>query len=97
MTRAKTHSDGSLCPEGTQSLPSSGAICCDAFGWRTLACYFDIRYEFWENPEGWFVIIQPDAGGGGILLSYCPHCGAKLPGELEPGRYMNMSGLEFDA
>jgi len=75
---AKPHADGSPCPEGTQRLPECGVVCCDDFRAHTLACYFDIRYEYWVGQRGWFVIIAPEAGGGGIAISYCPHCGTKL-------------------
>ena len=72
------HADGSFCPEGTQSVPRGFAACCDRFGQHTLACYFDIRYEWWPQASSWFTIIAPEAGNGGIEISFCPHCGAKL-------------------
>lgn len=76
---ARKHADGSPCPEGTQRLPASGVVCCDAFWAHTLACYFDIRYEYWEGrAPNWHIIIAPAAGGGGIAIQYCPHCGAKF-------------------
>jgi hypothetical protein len=43
-----------------------------------LACYFDLRYEWWSKQKGWFIALAPNAGGGGIAISYCPHCGANL-------------------
>jgi hypothetical protein len=85
-----THADGSPCPEGTQRLAPDGKICCDVFGQRTLACYFDIRYEYWPSLEGWFVIISPGAGGGGIAMQFCPHCGSKLAGDVESGRWREL-------
>ena len=88
------HIDGSPCPEGEQRLAPDGALCCAAFEARTRACYFDIRYEYWVSQGGWFIIIQPDAGGGGVAINNCPHCGARLAGELREGRYFDMEGLE---
>ena len=87
-----THADGSPCPEGTQRLPENGKLCCDAFEARTKACYFDIRYEYWPTLEGWFIVIQPDAGGGGVAINHCPHCGAKLQGQVLEGRYLDLGG-----
>lgn len=88
------HIDGSPCPEGEQRLPAAGALCCAAFTARTYACYFDIRYEYWASQQNWFIVIQPDAGGGGIAISHCPHCGTKLQGDGLEGRYMDMEGLD---
>lgn len=76
--KTSTHSDGSPCPEGTQCLHEGELICCDLFRQHTLACYYDIRYEYWPGLSGWFIIIAPEAGGGGIEIKYCPHCGTKL-------------------
>jgi hypothetical protein len=91
------HIDGTPCPEGTQRLPPGDApLCCEAFRARTFACYFDIRYEYWPDNAGWFVIITPDAGGGGIAINFCPHCGAKLAGEGHAGRYFDLSGFEAE-
>lgn len=74
--------DGSSCPEGTQSVFLGFVPCCHLFGQHTQACYFDIRYEWWSPANAWFTIIAPVAGGGGIEITFCPHCGAKLA--LEP-------------
>ncbi len=81
------HIDGTPCPEGTASLPRGHVFCCEAFRQRTLACYFDVRYEWWPRQRGWFNVITPDAGGGGIALAFCPHCGTKLRGMRRTGRY----------
>ncbi len=72
------HQDGSPCPEGSQSVPRAFTPCCEVFAQHTAACYFDIRYEWWPKQKGWFTIIAPSAGGGGIAISFCPHCGSKL-------------------
>lgn len=76
----KTHSDGSICLEGTRRVPENFKSCCNEFESHTDACTFDIRYEWWGNPQGWFIPIVPSAGGGGIAIGYCPHCGKKLDG-----------------
>jgi hypothetical protein len=38
--------------------------------------------------RGWFTIISPAAGGGGIALNFCPHCGRRLPGRKPTGRFL---------
>ena len=86
----KEHTDGSFCPEGTQRIPRTFNPCCDSFLQHTSACYLDIRYEWWPNQRGWFIIISPSAGGGGIAISYCPHCGAKLSGAVRKGRQLEV-------
>ena len=86
----RTHLDGSDCPEGTLLVPRGFAPCCAEFAERTLACFFDIRYEWWSGQQNWFVLITPDAGGGGIAMGYCPHCGARLAGGAKRGRYLRV-------
>ena len=84
-----THIDGSLCPEGTANMPVNRRVCCKEFEWRTYACYYDVRYE-WQRWRGqWVIAIAPDAGGGGIAIRNCPHCGAKLPGRGKSGRWFD--------
>lgn len=83
-----THSDGTICPEGTQRLPARFSPCCNEFKSHTLACYFDIRYEWWPRKKSWFIVIAETAGGGGMAISYCPHCGSKLNGRTKSGRLM---------
>jgi len=87
----KTHIDGTPCPEGQARVPPNFNACCDAFNERTLACYYDIRYEWWEGLQNWFVIIFPEAGGGGVAFGFCPHCGTKLTLTTESGRFMDFS------
>jgi hypothetical protein len=82
------HGDGSICPEGTARRPRPYKPCCRDFDRHTLACFFDIRYEWWPRYRGWFNIISPSAGGGGIALNFCPHCGKRLPGIRRSGRYL---------
>lgn len=88
----RTHTDGSLCLEGTQRVPRRFTPCCGHFAARTLACYFDVRYEHWPR-HGWLIVISPDAGGGGIRIAYCPHCGAALGKSRRSrgGRYLDVS------
>ncbi|MCE9603235.1 MAG: hypothetical protein K8S21_13610 [Gemmatimonadetes bacterium] len=86
----RKHLDGSICPEGTRSVPRGFRPCCDEFAARTLACFFDIRYEWWSGQRNWFVLITPEAGGGGIAMAHCPHCGAKLKGGAKRGRYLRV-------
>jgi len=72
------HPDGTSCPEGTRRVPLRFTPCCAEFDARTRACYHDIRFEWWSRPRAWFIIIAPEAGGGGIRVRYCPHCGTAL-------------------
>jgi len=74
----KTHDDGSQCPEGTRKVPRGFKPCCDSFDQHTRACYFDLRYEWWPKYKGWFIPLAPKAGGGGIQIQFCPHCGTSL-------------------
>lgn len=85
---ARKHLDGSVCPEGTERLPSRYRACCPAFAQRTRACTFDVRYEWWRTLRHWFVVIAESAGGGGIAIAHCPHGGAKLSGGGRTGRWM---------
>lgn len=88
--KIRKHADGSKCLEGTQRLPSEFSACCEQFSERTLACYYDIRYEWWPNFKNWFVVIPESAGGGGIAFRFCPHCGKKLSGRRRDGRWMEI-------
>ena len=85
-----SHADGSRCPEGTQRVPRRFESCCAAFEARTRACTFDVRYEWWPEQRNWFVPIAESAGGGGIAIAHCPHCGAKLAGGKRSGRWMQV-------
>ena len=57
---------------------------------RALACFFDIRSEWWSGQRHWFVLITPEAGGGGIAMAHVPHCGAKLGGGAKRGRCLRV-------
>jgi hypothetical protein len=83
----RKHLDGSLCPEGTRRIHARFSACCEEFTHRTRACYFDIRYEWWPKLKNWFVVISDEAGGGGIAINFCPHCGRKLKGQKRSGRW----------
>jgi hypothetical protein len=74
----KTHSNGSTCLEGTQSVPKGFVACCEIFAEHTKACVEDIRYEWWSRSKQWVIAIVETSGGGGITISFCPHCGQKL-------------------
>jgi hypothetical protein len=78
-TDARLHADGSVCLEGTQVLPEGFAACCDRFVHSTAACSVDVRFEWWERHDGWYVIMA-DGGQSGLRFSFCPFCGSKLVG-----------------
>ena len=77
---ASRHPDGSPCLKGTQRVPKNYVPCCEFFDYRTRTCAYDIRYEYWKG-QGWMIVIVEEAGGGGIAISYCPHCGTRLSGK----------------
>lgn len=74
----RTHSDGSLCPEGTRKIPRAFTPCCEPFAAHLASCYYDIRFEWLARKRVWIVVIAPQAGGGGIEMLFCPFCGARL-------------------
>jgi hypothetical protein len=74
----KRHADGSMCLEGTRSVPMSFHPCCEAFGFRLSTCEYDIRFEWQKNVRQWVIKIAETAGGGGIRIRFCPHCGTRL-------------------
>ncbi len=71
------HPDSSPCLEGTQRVSENYVPCCESFDNGTRRCAYDIRYEYWKG-QGWVIAIVEEAGGGGITISYCPHCGVRL-------------------
>jgi hypothetical protein len=73
------HNDGTICKEGTQLVPDSFVPCCQMFDAHTATCEFDIRYEWRKTPRRWVIAISESAGGGGIEIAFCPHCGNRLP------------------
>lgn len=75
----RRHSDGTICLEGTRSVPHDYVACCETFLGHTTTCEYDIRYEWWHESRQWVIAIAEAAGGGGIIIEFCPHCGTKLP------------------
>lgn len=88
--KRQLHTDGTVCLEGTRRVPKAFAPCCDQFKYRTTACDSDIRYEWWSKRKIWVTKISDIAGGGGVVMSYCPHCGRKLKGLKESGRVIEL-------
>jgi len=80
MTVATTtrHTDGTRCLEGTRHVPRGFKACCSLFASHTTTCEHDVRYEWWQNRRTWVVVIAESAGGGGIEIRFCPHCGRRL-------------------
>lgn len=76
---AASHADGTPCKEGTRSVPDGFRPCCESFDGHTTSCDFDVRYEWWPKSGHWVIAISESAGGGGILIEFCPHCGLRLP------------------
>jgi len=83
------HTDGTRCREGTQRVPERFEPCCSGFERHTTACEYDIRFEWWTGHASWFIVISDMAGGGGIAIGYCPHCGSELPGSRKSGRFLD--------
>ena len=74
----KKHTDGTECLEGTKRVPKNFKPCCDVFEGHTSTCAFDLRYEWRQKSKQWVIAISEIAGGGGISIAFCPHCGARL-------------------
>jgi hypothetical protein len=74
----KLHADGSICLEGIKRVPRNFKPCCDFFKLHTTSCAYDIRFEWWSKKKIWVIPISDEAGGGGINILFCPHCGKKL-------------------
>lgn len=73
------HLDGSACLAGTSSVPRKGyKPCCAELEVRLTACALDIRYEYWSEPDRWYILLA-DGTHEGLRIRYCPHCGEKLP------------------
>jgi hypothetical protein len=75
---AARHSDGTQCLEGTKRVPRGFKPCCKLFEAHTRACAYDVRYEWYSKSKQWVIAISESAGGGGIEIVFCPHCGEKL-------------------
>ena len=74
----KYHQDGTVCLEGTKSVPEDFVSCCDDFAAHLDSCQYDVRYEWWKIEKYWVIAIADCVGGGGIKITFCPHCGKKL-------------------
>ncbi|HNT78321.1 MAG TPA: hypothetical protein PKH77_25195 [Anaerolineae bacterium] len=72
------HPNGTPCLEGTAYVPQDFRPCCDLFAAHTTTCVYDLRYEWWPRSRQWVIALAKAAGGGGIVIHYCPHCGARL-------------------
>ena len=77
--RKKKHADGTPCLDGIPSVPRGFKPCCEAFGERTHACVFDIRFEWWSRTKTW-VIRVADGGSSGLGIASCPFCSTKIKG-----------------
>jgi hypothetical protein len=93
------HIDGTRCKEGTRRVPPRFRACCAAFAGHLATCDYDLRYEWWQRQRFWVITIAEAAGGGGVVIRYCPHCGLELkplrrwrlegrPGRGQPGRWI---------
>ncbi len=49
-TMTTHHPDGTVCLEGTRSLPKSYSPCCEIFDNHTSTCAYDLRYEWGRGP-----------------------------------------------
>jgi len=79
MTRKqRRHADGTRCHEGTRLVPNGFSPCCPVFAAHVDTCHFDVRYEWWSEARLWVTAISESAGGGGVAISFCPHCGRRL-------------------
>ncbi len=78
ITHTREHEDGTTCLEGTSSVPAGYSPCCATFGGHVETCVYDLRYEWWPRQRCWVIAVAENAGGGGIMIRYCPHCGHDL-------------------
>ncbi len=83
---APNHADGTRCLEGTKRVPRSFRPCCEVFAGHVATCAHDLRYEWWPKARQWVIAIAESAGGGGISIEFCPHCGARLRRGRAPAR-----------
>lgn len=88
------HSDGTLCLEGATSLPPAFHPCCDVFAAHTATWGHGLRYEWRPKSRQWVIAIAESAGGGGIMITYCPYCGTPLLEEQE--RYWGDDPPQFN-
>lgn len=96
----RSHLDGSPCKEGTRDVPENWEPCCAAFGGHVTTCEYDVRYEWWIGDAVGVIAIAASAGGGGVTIRFCPHCGHELrpasrfeedePDTDQPGRRLRV-------
>jgi hypothetical protein len=72
------HADGVPCLAGTRRTPEDFAPCCSDFAGHVDLCVSDVRYEWYAKQQLWAIAIGAEAGGGGVEIAFCPHCGTKL-------------------
>jgi hypothetical protein len=77
-TQSSLHADGTPCLAGTQQVPENFVSCCADFAGHVALCVSDVRYEWYAKQKIWVIAVGAEAGGGGVEMSYCPHCGAKV-------------------
>jgi hypothetical protein len=80
----KRHADGTRCKEGMRRVPRRYRPCCDIFGGHVATCEYDVRYEWWRKDRIWVIAISESAGGGGVVIHFCPHCGKALQPKGRP-------------
>jgi hypothetical protein len=97
VAKAKRHTDGTRCLEGTRRVPRGFSPCCSVFDLHTTSCAYDIRYEWWQRHRIWVVTIADSAGGGGIEVSFCPHCGGRLQSTASSNKRLERSGAKARA
>jgi hypothetical protein len=88
----KRHLDGTRCKEGTRKVPRNFRPCCGMFAGHVTTCDYDLRYEWWAGDRVWVITIAESAGGGGVEVRFCPHCGAELEPRSKPPKPEGLGG-----
>jgi hypothetical protein len=74
-------------------VPPRFRHCCEVFRAHTTTCELDVRYEWWPKANRWFIAILDSAGGGGIEIGFCPHCGRQLEHHGSSNRPLERAGV----